>query len=194
MRRARILGLAFGLPVLVGVAHPAPAGAGGAVITAASGRFVGHGVAAAPFHRGGPPAPPAPAAQIARVVPAAVETVLVARRDLPRGVAITATDVDVRVTGSPSSTRGNERPGLGWVTRRVVRKGEPLRPPTVAPPPIIHAGSPVTVVWVVDGIRVTREGTALGTAHAGERVVVRVDAQRRVTGTATGPGLVTVAH
>jgi flagella basal body P-ring formation protein FlgA len=97
------------------------------------------------------------------------------------------------VNTSPSRARSDARPGLGWVTRRVVRTGEPLRPPTVAPPPVVHSGSPVTVVWLVDGIRVTREGTALGTAHAGERVVVRVDAQRRVTGVASGPGLVTVA-
>ncbi|HEX5581975.1 MAG TPA: flagellar basal body P-ring formation chaperone FlgA [Gemmatimonadaceae bacterium] len=162
-RRTRILTLALGVAALVGAVRPA-SGAPGAVASS--------------------------------TVPAA-ETVLVARRDLPRGVAITATDFDVVVNASPSrarsDTRSDARPGLGWVTRRVVRKGEPLRPPTVAPPPVIHSGSPVTVVWLVDGIRVTREGTALGTAHAGERVVVRVDAQRRVTGVASGPGLVTVA-
>ncbi|HEY0970386.1 MAG TPA: flagellar basal body P-ring formation chaperone FlgA [Gemmatimonadales bacterium] len=181
MRIARTLAIAVGLPALMGVARPAPAGAGGGMIPAASEGFAGDAVSVAPFHRGGPPAL------------AAAETVLVAKRDLPRGVAITVTDVDVVVTASASTrARGGERPGLGWVTRRVVRAGEALRPPTVAPPPVVHAGGPVTVVWIVDGIRVTREGTALGTALAGERVVVRVDAQRRVTGTVTGPGLVTV--
>jgi hypothetical protein len=45
----------------------------------------------------------------------------------------------------------------------------------------------------VDGLRLTREGTALGAAHEGDRVTVRVDATRRFTGVATAPGVVTVA-
>jgi flagella basal body P-ring formation protein FlgA len=133
------------------------------------------------------------------VVPAAPETVLVARRDLARGVTLTAADVRIVVAEENAPRRArwadaamlDARPTLGWVTRRVVREGERLRPPAVAPPSVILAGSPVTVVWEVDGLRLTREGTALGPAQLGDPVIVRLDAQRRVTGTAAGPGLVT---
>jgi flagella basal body P-ring formation protein FlgA len=129
------------------------------------------------------------------------DTVLVAARELPRGTVLRATDMDTVVTASdspsgsrPSSTTARAAmPDEGWVVRRLVHKGEPLRAPAVAPPPLILAGSPVSLVWNVGGLRVTRAGTAVGPAHAGETVVVRVDAKRRFIGVATAPGTVTVA-
>lgn len=123
------------------------------------------------------------------------DTVLVARRDLARGVAITAADVDTLVTATRDRAHGArvERVAIdGWLTRRVIRAGEPLRAPAIAPPPLIARGARVTVVWETAGLRVTREGTAVGAADRGERVVVRVDGARRLTGIATDAGTVTV--
>lgn len=124
---------------------------------------------------------------------AAVDTVLVARHELARGVALTAADIDTVVTARPPHRApGALVPLDGWLTRRVIRAGEPLRAPAVEPPPLIARGARVTVVWETAGLRVTREGTAVGAAHRGERVVVRVDGARRLTGVATDPGTVTV--
>ncbi|MHB1225710.1 MAG: flagellar basal body P-ring formation chaperone FlgA [Gemmatimonadaceae bacterium] len=146
-------------------------------------------------------APPGITASIGRPAPvAASDTVLVAARELPRGTVLRATDMDTVVvaSGSPSGSRqsattsGAGLPDEGWVVRRLVHKGEPLRAPAVAPPPLILAGSPVSLLWEVGGLRITRAGTAVGPAHAGETVVVRVDAKRRFIGVATAPGTVTV--
>ena len=127
--------------------------------------------------------------------PVAAETLLVARHDLARGVALAAADIDTVVTAAPARAgAASARAAAGWITRRGVRAGEPLRAPAVVPPPLVASGSPVTVVWDHAGVRVTRAGTALGAARRGERVLVRVDAQRRVTGIATEPGVVLVAR
>jgi flagella basal body P-ring formation protein FlgA len=118
------------------------------------------------------------------------DTVLVARHDLARGVALTAADVDTVVTADAPHPTPHALDG--WLTRRVIRAGEPLRAPAVEPPPLIARGARVTVVWETAGLRVTREGTAVGAAHRGERVVVRVDGLRRLAGIATDAGTVTV--
>ena len=123
------------------------------------------------------------------------DTILVARHDLARGVAITHADVDTVISTAPArgSRPGERGPITGWLTRRVIRAGEPLQAPAVEPPPLIARGARVTVVWETAGLRVTREGTAVGAAHRGERVVVRVDGARRLTGIASAAGIVTVA-
>jgi flagella basal body P-ring formation protein FlgA len=125
--------------------------------------------------------------------PVAAETLLVARHDLARGVALAAADIDTVVTGAPArADAAGARAAAGWITRRIVRAGEPLRAPAVVPPPLIATGARVTLVWETGGLRLTRDGTALGAARRGERVTVRVDATRRFTGVATSPGVVTV--
>ena len=122
------------------------------------------------------------------------DTILVARRDLARGVALTAADIDTVIEPRTARrpTPDARCPTIGWLTRRVIRAGEPLRAPAVEPPPLIARGARVTVVWETAGLRVTRDGTAVGAAHRGERVVVRVDGARRLTGVATDAGTVTV--
>jgi flagella basal body P-ring formation protein FlgA len=137
-------------------------------------------------------AAPAPGADRAAVAP---DTQYVAAHDLPRGVALAAGDIDTVVTAGSSIARRSTpdaRPSPGWITHRVIRAGEPLRAPAVAPPPLLARGARVTVVWETGALRVTRDGVALGAADSGEVVQVRVDAARRVTGRATAPGVVTV--
>lgn len=134
--------------------------------------------------------------------PVASDTVLVAARDLPRGTVLRAADMDTVIvasasaSGSRTSSSGpasrSALPDEGWMVRRLVHRGEPLRAPAVVPPPLILAGSPVSLVWEVGGLRLTRSGTAVGPAHAGETVVVRVDARRRFVGVASAPGTVTI--
>lgn len=129
---------------------------------------------------------------------AAAETLLVARHDLARGVVLTADDIDTLVVVAEGVARraardaDGERAAPGWRTRRVVRGGEPLRAPAVAPPPLVARGATVTLVWEGPTLRLTRQGTALGDARRGDRVAVRVDATRRFTGVVSGAGTVVV--
>ena len=78
----------------------------------------------------------------------------------------------------------------GWVTQRVVRRGEVLREPAIARPQLIKSGSAVHVQASVDGVLVSRDGTALNTGSLGDQVRVRLDAQRTITGIVAGPATV----
>jgi flagella basal body P-ring formation protein FlgA len=109
----------------------------------------------------------------------------VASRDLARGVVLTRDDIECDSTASTSAMRL-----VGWGTRRLVRKGEPLREPAVAPPVLVTAGSSVTVRATVGGVTATRDGTAMAGGALGERVRVRLDTQRYITGTVAGPATV----
>jgi len=125
------------------------------------------------------------------------DTVLVAARELRRGAVLRDEDIDTMVVSMrdmPTSWRTAAEQSVepGWVTHRLIRKGEPLRSPAVAPPALIMSGEDVTLVWQVGELQVTRRGTAMGPGYLGDQLVVRVDATRRFTGTITGPGTVLV--
>jgi flagella basal body P-ring formation protein FlgA len=113
--------------------------------------------------------------------------------DLPRGATVTAADIilaDTIAWGPPP----RERPASveGWTTRRLVTAGEPLVAPAVAAPLWVRAGDDVRVVVVRGSLELTLTGRAAGSAAAGERVAVRADTGRRLTGTVTAPGVVRV--
>ena len=79
----------------------------------------------------------------------------------------------------------------GWITRRVVLAGEVLRPPAVAPAPLVVAGQIVQFTYVQDDLRLTLSGVATAAASLGETVDVRLGAKRRVAGIVSGPARVT---
>ena len=126
--------------------------------------------------------------------PAAGGTLVhVAARSLPRGAVLRAEDIATRpALQSELAPADTLIPGPGWVTHRVVRQGERLRTPTVSPPPMVTRGTVVMVRWQHDGLSLTRTGISLGSADRGERVVVRIDANRRIAGIAAAPGVVEV--
>jgi flagella basal body P-ring formation protein FlgA len=124
-----------------------------------------------------------------------VDTVPVAARALPRDIALSDSDVTlapVTSWGPPSSRAGRPVRLTGWVTRRMVAAGEPLRDPAVVPPQLITSGSRVTVLYSRDGVEIRLSGTASGSASFGELVTVRIDTKRRVRGVAAGPALVRI--
>ncbi|MBI3789591.1 MAG: flagellar basal body P-ring formation protein FlgA [Gemmatimonadetes bacterium] len=107
----------------------------------------------------------------------------VAARDLPRGTVLVATDLRA------DSVAQAERMA-GWEVRRVIHAGEPVKAPAVEPPALVTANSTVTLEATVGGIRVTRTALALGRGALGDRISVRLDHQRIVTATVSGPGTV----
>lgn len=104
-----------------------------------------------------------------------------AGRDIPRGTELVTDDI---VDASPSR--------VGWVARRLIRAGEPLTEPSVAPPRIVRAGTDVTVRAESGGVIVTRPGTALTSGSLGERVRVRIDPQHIITGIVAAPATVKI--
>jgi flagella basal body P-ring formation protein FlgA len=109
----------------------------------------------------------------------------VATRRLARGTVLSSGDVTfARVSVRTSDAAAQ----AGWVTRRVVEAGEPLRAPAVAPLPMVAMGQRVLYVMQDQGIRLTIDGRAMGTGQLGDHVAVRLGANRRVEGIVTGAG------
>jgi flagella basal body P-ring formation protein FlgA len=116
----------------------------------------------------------------------------VAARRLPRGTVLTAGDMTVARVVNWGPVYAVSLPALpGWITRRVIRTGEPLREPAAVAAPLIAAGESILLVLSSQGVRLTVTGIATHTARLGERVTVRLGPKRVVAGTAAGPGLVT---
>ncbi len=131
----------------------------------------------------------------------------VAARDLPRAHVLER--ADIAISGAAHGrTAGREYAAVaagqdhadssgvfaapGWITRRVIREGEPLRAPAVVPPPLVARGDTVRVRWRMSGVEISRPGIAMGEAALGESIQVRVGALHRVQAVATGPSTVLV--
>jgi flagella basal body P-ring formation protein FlgA len=129
-------------------------------------------------------APRAASAQSA----AASVAIPVAARDLPRGHVLADADLATRTV--VGATAADARATAGWITRRRIAAGEPLRPPAVVPPPVVAPGDTVDAVRRDGTIALTVRGVAMGSAAVGDQVGIRVDPQRRLVGTVAGPRLV----
>jgi flagella basal body P-ring formation protein FlgA len=117
----------------------------------------------------------------------------VAARDLERDRVLAPADIAMaEVVQWGGAEAVTSAVGEGWVTRRQVRAGEPLREPAVAPPLAVRSGELVQAVWRRPGVELTVQARALGSAGVGERVMVRAESGRRLEGTALGMGLVEI--
>lgn len=120
------------------------------------------------------------------------ETVAVAARDLARGTVLRPEDIAREAPAAPGATDSGEV-GEGWVVRRLVRQGEVLRSPAVAPPSAVRAGEPVQGVVRRGVVELRVWGVALNDAPVGGIVHLRTADGRRFTGTATGIASATLA-
>jgi flagella basal body P-ring formation protein FlgA len=133
--------------------------------------------------------------------------VAVAAHDLARGATLGVADIAYanrgalpeRAPGGPTAApaaalepAAADDPLVGWMTRRMIAAGEPLRAPAIAAPQLVKSGDLVEVVWGHNGIVVTMRGRATRSAAVGERIAVRMDAQRKLEGTVVAPGRVRV--
>jgi len=109
-----------------------------------------------------------------------------AARDLARGVTLSAADI------ATDSTDVAPHRIVGWVTRRMIRRNEPLQTPAIGPPLLVRAGAGVRIRLLADGFTVARDGTALVAGALGDHVRVRLDGTHSVTGVVAGPALVRI--
>lgn len=123
------------------------------------------------------------------VAAAPIATRPVAARDLERGEVLTAADIRYVAASGEQATHAPASL-VGWRTRRLIDEGEPLREPAVSPPDLVRAGETVQAVYRGRSIVLRVTGTAAGSGAMGERVLVRVDARRRLEGVVIGPALV----
>ena len=103
----------------------------------------------------------------------------VAVRTLRRGAVLEPDDLvpsETIVWGPPDAAPEFAR--AGWIVRTTVSSGELLAQPAVVPPPDVHAGQEVEVVWTRSTLAVVMTGMALHDARVGERLQVRLNNQR----------------
>lgn len=116
----------------------------------------------------------------------AQEPVALARHDLARGVVLTDDDIEMK---SASGTRTGAAGGVGWITRRVIRAGEELRAPAVAPPELVGRGETVELRRQSGSVQLSIAGTALTGAALGERIQIRISRGWTVEAVVIGPAL-----
>jgi flagella basal body P-ring formation protein FlgA len=116
-----------------------------------------------------------------------------AARDLERET--TLADGDIAWTpavrwGAPET----EAPAVaaGWIARRRIATGEPLREPAVGPPLAVRAGELVQAAWSRGGISLTLPARAQGSGALGQRVALRTEGGKRLEGVVTGPAQVLI--
>jgi flagella basal body P-ring formation protein FlgA len=119
-----------------------------------------------------------------------------ATRALQRGDIVGAGDfvlADTVIVWRVSSVQPDTtRAIIGWMTHRTIAPGEFIRPPSVAPAPVVTLGAPVKVLFQDGAVRLTLTGTATTNAALGASVGVRLDKTRRLDGIAVGANLVRI--
>jgi flagella basal body P-ring formation protein FlgA len=113
----------------------------------------------------------------------------VAARPIARGTVLSTADIVARVVSADDSVASTQV-GPGWIARRPIREGEPLRSPAVAPPPLVHGGTDVRFRLQHEDLQLLLPGRALSSGALGDTILVRLDARRRFRGVVSGPGLV----
>ena len=92
-----------------------------------------------------------------------------AARALARGTVLAPEHFE----NSPEGVAPDGAP-VGWITRRVIRAGEPLRPPAISRRPLIASGDSVGAHAVVGPVTVIRPATALTHGLEGDTLRVRL--------------------
>jgi flagella basal body P-ring formation protein FlgA len=111
-----------------------------------------------------------------------------AAREIARGAVLVAEDV-VFPAGVQRDSAGAP---VGWVAHRVIAAGEPLRAPAVTAPDLVRVGDAVQAIFASGALELRLVGRAMGAGRAGERVMIRIDTQRRFEGVVVGPRLVRI--
>lgn len=120
----------------------------------------------------------------------------VAAKPLTRGTIVTAQDVKLEKLNATALGKDSVE-NIGDIVGRSVTKdigqGEMFKTSAIIIPPVITAGSKVTLVFRQGRLEVTATGTALENGAAGAEIKVRNEAsQKVVSGRVSEPGLVMV--
>lgn len=98
----------------------------------------------------------------------------IAAKDIQRGVTIEA-----HHTSSGCSSSENKSI-IGWITKRVIKKGELLDRPAIAPPNLLIDKSSTRAIYKDADLLVSINVIALGDGSLGDTVLVRTPNRRRI--------------
>lgn len=134
---------------------------------------------------GGPAAPSAGSAAVHGNV-----EVLTYTRSLAAGEILQPTDLAwIKAAAAPSDTPDDADMVIGQAAKRPLRAGAVVLSRDVGAALVIKAGDIVTVTYEADGITLSLEGKAMGTAGVGDTLAVQNTLSKKVVQTVvTGPG------
>ncbi len=124
------------------------------------------------------------------------ETFPVLSRPINRGEIIQETDIAfVETANAPASLFIRDAESLiGKEARRPLRAQTPLRPSDVAAPVLIRKGAIVTLLYDIEGLRLSHQGIALGDGGAGDVISLRnVQSDRILKAVVDGENIARVA-
>jgi len=120
----------------------------------------------------------------------------VATRPLAKGAVIAASDVELTRVSSTLAGRDlveNIGDVVGRAVSRNLGQGEVFRMGALSIPPVVTAGSRVTLKFRQGGLEATATGTAMDSGQVGQEIRVRNDSSKKVVpGKVVEPGLVSV--
>jgi flagella basal body P-ring formation protein FlgA len=133
-----------------------------------------------------------------RYVGTAIEMVeaVVVMRSIGRGEVVKASDLTIE-RRPKAEVRGDFVSGvvdvIGRAPRRQLRAGEVLRTADLMKPEIVQRNETVTLIYQAPGLVLTMRGKALDSGVEGETInVLNVQSKRKVQGTVSAPGQVTI--
>jgi flagella basal body P-ring formation protein FlgA len=120
----------------------------------------------------------------------------VAARPLAKGSLVAGNDIQLarmNATALAKDSIENLADVIGRSLTKDVGQGEIFKASSVVIPPVVNAGSRVTVLFRLNRLEVTAAGTALENGGLGQDIRVRNDSSKKVViGRVVEPGLVTV--
>jgi flagella basal body P-ring formation protein FlgA len=125
-----------------------------------------------------------------------MRNVVILRNNLPRGVTLTAADLDLRridiSTGGGDYFQDPEKV-MGRVLTRSVRAGRQLNRHDIAAADMVKRGERVTLLAESQGFAVRMQGTALSDGASGELIQVKnVKSSRIIEGIVMAPGIIQI--
>ena len=116
--------------------------------------------------------------------------VLTYTRSLNAGEIVQPTDLTwIKVAAAPTDSPSDAEAVIGQAAKRPLRAGAVVLARDVGSATVIKQGDVVTVTYEADGIQLTLEGKAMGTAGVGEALaVLNTQSKKTVQAMVTGPG------
>jgi flagellar basal body P-ring formation protein FlgA len=122
--------------------------------------------------------------------------VVIATRDLSRGTALEADDLELQVMDTAHLLRGHfvaVNEVIGQTLKRTLRRGQVVTPSMLLVQKTVRRGEQITILAGSGGISVRSQGKALKDGNPGDLIrVVNLSSKRELEARVVSPGLVTV--
>ncbi|HPD90947.1 MAG: flagellar basal body P-ring formation protein FlgA [Rhodobacter sp.] len=119
--------------------------------------------------------------------------VLLAGRTLRAGTLVEPADVVIASDSAPPGAATTPDEAIGLEARVTLYAGRPIPLASLGPPAVVERNQLVTLIFRRGGLDIRADGRALGRGAEGDAIrIMNLGSRSTVSGTVTGPGLVSV--